>query len=244
MRPFPQAVKVLALLSGGKDSVAAIHVARQWGWEVSGACILQVTGDDSYMFHRPNARWAPLLAEAMGVPAFIGETHGEKEKELDDLEALLRRAKEETGAEGVVSGALASEYQRTRIERIGHRIGLKTFTPLWHKEPSAYLRWLIDSRFHVHFVAVAAEGLGRGWLGRTLTDRALLTLERQAARHGIHVAGEGGEYETLVVDGPVFRRPLLVKGHETHWTRDSGTWEVTEATLGPERAVPPPLPPE
>lgn len=225
-------VKVLSLLSGGKDSVAATHVVKQHGWDVVGACSLVVTGDDSQMFHRPNARWAPLVAEAMGLPLFRGETQGEPEKELDDLEHLLDAAKTATGAEGVVSGAIASEYQRTRIERIGHRLGLKTFTPLWHKDRRAYVRSLLAGGFHVMMVAAATEGLGQGWLGRTFTSRALDDLERQSLRFRFDLAGEGGEYETLVTDGPGFQRPIEIVRGERHWHRDNGWYEIHEARLG------------
>lgn len=234
-------MRVIVLLSGGKDSVAAAHVAAQHGWDVVGACVLQVVGEDSHMFHRPNARWAPLVAEAMGLPVFVRETQGVAEEELDDLEALLQQAKDATGADAVVSGALASEYQRTRIERIGERLGLKTFTPLWHKPPLAYMQGLVQARFHVRIVAVSAEGLGRGWLGRELNPRALVTLQRQAERFRFHLAGEGGEYETLVTDGPGFHRPIEIRGSQTHWQRDNGWWEVTDAALGPEQSVPAPL---
>jgi diphthine-ammonia ligase len=242
----PGRVRVLALLSGGKDSVAAAYVAANHGWEVAGACVLQVSGEDSHMFHRPNARWAPLVAEAMGLPVFVGETSGEEEREVDDLLDLLAVARDETRAEGVISGAIASEYQRVRIERVGARLDLKTFTPLWHKDPRAYLEWLVAARFHVRMVHVAAEGLGRGWLGRLLTPRALVTLERQSERFGFHIAGEGGEYETLVTDGPGFERALLVEEAVTRWERDSGTWEVQAARLGDTRSqgAPPALPEE
>ncbi|MBW3582465.1 MAG: diphthine--ammonia ligase [Euryarchaeota archaeon] len=235
-------MKVLALLSGGKDSVAALHIARLHGWDVVGACTLEVVGEDSHMFHRPNTRWTALLAEALEVPLFTGKTEGEQETELEDLGSLLRRARDETQADAVVSGAIASEYQRTRIERIGHRLGLKTFAPLWHKDPHAYVHSLIAARFHIHIVATATDGLGRGWLGRKLTRRALTTLERQAERFRFNIAGEGGEYETLVTDGPGFRRPLEVVSAEPHWHRDAGWWEITEARLGEPHDGPPPIP--
>lgn len=237
-------MRVLALLSGGKDSVAAIHVARQSGFEVVGACCLRVVGDDSHMFHRPNSMLAPMIAEALGTQGFQAETQGTKEAELDDLQGLLQKARDATGAEAVVSGAIASEYQRVRIERIGHALGLKTFTPLWHKPPANYMKWLVDARFHVRFVAVAAEGLGRGWLGRLLTPRALEALTHQAGRFGFHLSGEGGEYETLVVNGPGFQRPVVVDQVKTHWKRDHGEWEVQDAHVGEKQQQVPPLPEE
>lgn len=237
-------VRVLTLLSGGKDSVAATVVAQGWGFDVVGACSLHVVGEDSYMFHRPNSRIAPLVSQAMGIRSFIRQTEGSKEEELGDLEALLEEARDTTGAQAVVSGALASEYQRLRIERIGHRLGLKTFMPLWHKDPVTYMDWLVQARFHVRFVAVSAEGLGQGWLGRSLTPRALEALSNQARRFGFHLAGEGGEYETLVVNGPGFGRPIVVEEAQTHWRRDHGSWEVVSAHLGDEQVAPPPLPEE
>ncbi len=237
-------VKTLVLLSGGKDSVVASHVAAQQGWELVGACSLVVTGEDSYMFHRPNARWTPLVAEALGLRHFLGETDGAKEHELADLEALLVEAKEATGAEAVVSGALASEYQRTRIERIGHAVGLKTFAPLWHKPRIPYVRSLVQGGFHVMMVAAATEGLGQGWLGRTFTERALVDLERQASRFRFDVAGEGGEYETLVTDGPGFERPIEIVSAKRHWRRDHGWYEIEEARLGEPHSGPAPLPVE
>jgi diphthine-ammonia ligase len=237
-------VRVLSLLSGGKDSVAATYVAKSHGFEVVGACSLVVTGEDSHMFHRPNSRWAPLVAQAMGLRSFTRETQGEAEKELDDLAALLEDAKKQTDADGVVVGALGSEYQRTRVERIGHALDLKTFTPIWHKDPLEYMKWLIQARFHVRFVAVSAEGLGMGWLGRLLTPRAFEALCNQSQRFRFHLAGEGGEYETLVTNGPFFQRPLIVDEARTSWHRDHGTWDIQQAHLGESQERVPPLPEE
>lgn len=230
-------MRVVTLLSGGKDSVAATYVAQQWGWDVAAACTLRVTGEDSHMFHRPNAVWASLVADAMGLPAIVADTAGVEDAELDDLEALLARAKAETGAEGVVVGAIASEYQRTRVERIGHRLGLKTFTPLWHKPRRAYLDWLVHAGFHIRFVAVAADGLDESWLGRSLTPPALEHLARVAAARRIDLAGEGGEYETLVVDGPGFDRPVHVDEAVSHWDGHAGWWEIQKAHLGAVRTT-------
>jgi predicted ATP pyrophosphatase (TIGR00289 family) len=182
------------------------------------------------MFHVPNTDLAPLIAEALGIPLVVVETQGEKEHEVADLEAALAKLP----IEGFVSGAIASEYQRTRLEGIGHRLGLKSFTPLWHKRPEAVLETVSGPGWDVRFAAVAAEGLGEAWLGRRLDPDAARDLAALRARHGIHVAGEGGEFETLVLDAPCYQNRIDVARAEKDWRRDGGTWRVIEASLVPK----------
>ena len=220
-------MKVAALVSGGKDSVLALHVAQTTGWEVAHVVTVRSRASDSYMFHVPNTDLAPLIAEAVGVPLVSVATEGEKERELADLE----RALGELDIDGFVSGALASEYQRTRLEGIGHRLGLKSFTPLWHKTPASVLRTVSGEGWDVRFAAVAAEGLDERWLGRRLSTEAIADLDALHARHGIHIAGEGGEYETLVLDAPCYRQRIEVVRAAADWRRDGGVWRVEEARL-------------
>lgn len=220
-------MRVLGLFSGGKDSTLAVDVVRQWGWDVRGLVSLSVEGEDSWMFHRPNVHVTPTLAGAMGLPHHLARTSGEKEREVDDLENAVRDARKQFGAvDGIVAGAIASEYQRTRIERVGHRLGLRTFAPLWHKEPVALLRSLVAAGYDIRFVQCSAEGLTEPWLGRRLDASAVDDLESLRDRRGVHAGGEGGEYETLVLDGPFFRQRAVVDEATPEWRRDSGAWHV------------------
>ena len=223
-------LKVAALLSGGKDSVLAAWVAMNHGWEVTHAVTVRPRAPDSYMFHVPNTDLAPLLARAMGLPLVRVDTAGEKEAEVEDLAAALAKLP----IDGFVSGALASEYQRTRLERVGHRLGLKSFTPLWHKTPVEILRTVARHSWDVRFAAVAAEGLDERWLGRRITPDAILDLERLAQRHGLHPGGEGGEFETLVLDAPCYQQRVEVVRASSEWRRDGGAWRVEEARLVPK----------
>lgn len=223
-------MKVAALVSGGKDSVLAAHVAMQNAWDVTHVVTVRPHASDSYMFHAPNTDLGPLLAGAFGLPLVEVATTGEKERELDDLEAALATL----DVDGFVSGALASEYQRVRLERIGHRLGLKSFTPLWHKRPQEVLATVAGPGWDVRFAAVAAEGLDASWLGRRLDPAAIQDLARLHERVGIHVAGEGGEYETLVLDAPLWTRRIHVHAAHATWRRDGGAWHVDEATLTPK----------
>ena len=221
-------MKVAALVSGGKDGVLALWVAQNHGWNVTHVVTVRPAVDDSYMFHAPNTRLGPLLAEAMGLPFVEVRTAGEKEREVDDLERALAALP----IDGFVSGALASEYQRTRLEGIGHRLGLKSFTPLWHKNPEEILRTVSGDGWDVRFAAVAAEGLGEDWLGARLTPARVERLLALRDRYGLHPAGEGGEFETLVLDAPCYQRPVRVLRAEAEWRRDHGAWRVLAAQLG------------
>src|SRR5262245_23835433 len=136
-------MRVLALLSGGKDSVCVIDTARGWAWEVVAALTIVPAQDDAWMFHTPNLAAVRGVAQCLGVPLLEAPCRTGADEEVTDLEAAIAVAHRALGFEGIVSGALASEYQRTRIDAIGHRLGIKTFAPLWHKEPHAYVESLV-----------------------------------------------------------------------------------------------------
>jgi len=223
-------VRVAALISGGKDSVLAAHCAETSGWDVTHVVTVRSRALDSYMFHVPNTDLAPLIAQAMRKPLVTVETRGEKEAEVADLE----RALAELDIDGFVSGALASEYQRTRLEGIGHRLGLRSFTPLWHKAPKEVLATVAGPAWDVRFAAVAAEGLGEEWLGRRLDATAAGELLEIHERYSVHPGGEGGEYETLVLDAPCYHERIDVVRATSEWRRDGGVWSVEEARLAPK----------
>lgn len=208
----------------------ALHCAQNNGWEVTHVVTVRPRAHDSWMFHVPNTDLAPLIAEAVGLPLVSVDTRGEKEAEIGDLEQALAGLE----IDGFVSGALASEYQRTRLEGVGHRLGLRSFTPLWHKPPGEILRTVSGPGWDVRFAAVAAEGLDGRWLGRGIDPAAIRDLDALHARFGIHVGGEGGEYETLVLDAPCYRQRIEIVRARADPQRDGGVWRVEEARLAPK----------
>lgn len=219
-------VRVACLVSGGKDSILAANVAHHWGWTIAAFVTLRPEHPNPELFHHPNTEWVRLQAEAAGVPW--------RSRELpsgaDEAEAL-GTALRGLAADGIVSGALASEFQRTRFERVCHGLGLRSFAPLWHHDPAQHLRDLLATRIRARIVHVAAEGLDRSWLGRELDLAAAEQLSRVAARSRLNVAGEGGEYETFVTDAPLFRSRIEIEAASTRWRRDEGTWTIQKARL-------------
>lgn len=202
------------LFSGGKDSTFALYWAIQQGWDVRCLVSLMPSRADSWMFHTPNIQYAKLQAEALGLPLVAQATSGEKEKELDDLKAALRKAKETYKIEAVVVGALASDYQQERVNRVCEDLKLKTFAPLWHKDQDRMLREMIECGFEIIIQHVAAEGLSEKWLGRRIDQRCYDDLLLLHQKFGINVAGEGGEYESFALDGPIFKKRLVIEDAE------------------------------
>jgi len=200
------------------------------------ACLITVFPrlDASYMFHLPNLKWTPLQADAIGIPQLTQETLGVKEEELEDLAAVIWRAKEAFGLEGVCTGALASVYQKSRVERVCKDLDLECISPLWGTDAEQYLKQLVKDGFVAMVVSVSALGLDRKWLGRILDDAAIDELVTLSRKFRFHPGLEGGEGETFVLDCPLFRATVEVERAETRWKGDSGTYEIIDARLMPK----------
>ena len=211
-------MKVAALFSGGKDSVYAIYIARQYGWRVTHLITLTSEKQDSWMFHTININLTDKLSEIIDIPLIKKTTRGEKEEELKDLKEILK----DLSIDGVISGAIASEYQRTRIEKICYELGIKSFTPLWHKNQELLLREQVKAGFKVMIVGVFAHGFDESWLGRIIDDPCIDEIVKLHKKHGINTAGEGGELETLVIDGPIYKKKLILDDVSKEWRRDNG----------------------
>lgn len=224
-------MKLGILYSGGKDSTFALYWAMKTGHEVKCLISLKAERTDSYMFQVANIELTKLSAQALGIPIIFESTSGIKEKELDDLKRAIEKAKKEFGIEGVVAGALASNYQKERVEKICSALNLKCFAPYWHHDPEKYLCEIVAEGFEVIFTRVAAMGLTEDWLGRHLDSEAVEDLKKLNKKYGVHMGGEGGEFETLVLDGPLFKKKLKILEAEKVWEISEGEFVVKKAEL-------------
>ncbi len=220
-------MRVAALVTGGKDSILALYRAQQMGYDVEVLATMIPKRADSYMFHFPNIHLTDHLSRAVGIPLVKAETSGIKEKELEDLKKLLAPL----DVDGVVSGAVSSRYQKERIERICKELHIKSITPLWHEDPLDLLREIIDLEFQVIIVGVYAYGFDESWLGREINSATLEKLVELHDRYKISLVGEGGEYETLVLDAPFFKKRINILRSEINYEEHSGVLVVKEATL-------------
>lgn len=207
-------IKLGALVSSGKDSIYAMSLMQKQSYEIACIITLRSRNPDSFMFHTPGIDMVRLQAESMGIPLIEQDTEGEKEEELKDLKIALEKAKERHHIGGIVTGALCSNYQRERIEKIAGSAGLRVFSPLWHMDQETYMRQLIDEGFEFIITKVSAEGLEKSWLNRPIRQEDVDRLAAMNILNGINVAFEGGEAETLMIDGPVFRKRIRIEESE------------------------------
>lgn len=226
-------MRVAVLFSGGKDSTYALYWALRKGFEVKYLVSMHSESDESYMYHVPNIHLTELQARAIGIPIVKGFTKGEKEREVEDLKRVLEGLK----IDGIVAGALASQYQKERAERIVEELGIKLFAPFWKADPEKYMRTLILDGFDIVIVGVSAYGLDERWLGRKIDEKALEELKVLNEKYKVHIAGEGGEFETFVRDAPFFKARVVFDETEKIWDAytGSGVLIVKRAHLEPKR---------
>ncbi|WP_126663298.1 diphthine--ammonia ligase [Haloterrigena salifodinae] len=232
----------VSLFSGGKDSSWALYRALETGRDVSHLVTVHPTGD-SYMYHVPATELAALAAESIGIPlidvepddfeaAAAADSGAQGDDELEPLEAALTDldADLEGGIAGVTAGAVESEYQTSRIQGMCDRLGCELFAPLWQEDPRELADAMLEADFEIAIIQVAAHGLDESWLGRTLDHEALEELEALNEEYGVHILGEGGEFETLVVDGPHMDRQIGLE-YEKEWDGTRGRLRITDARL-------------
>ena len=202
-------MRAAVLFSGGKDSTYAYFKEKN-NYEVVCLITLFPKSSDSYMFHFPNIKLVKYQAKELNLPLLTKTTKAEKEKELKDLEIILKEAIKKYKISALISGALASEYQKSRIGDLCKRLNIKSVAPLWKINPEDYLKQLIKEKFEVIITGIAADGLNESFLGRKLDNKLIEDFKKLK----IHMGAEGGEYETFVLNCPLFKNKLKIKNQK------------------------------
>ncbi|EFO26677.1 ATP-binding domain-containing protein 4 [Loa loa] len=219
-------MRVVGLVSGGKDSCYNLMMCMEDGHDV--VCLANLhppDGDkeemDSYMYQCVAHTGLQVYSEACGFPLYRREIRGRPIKtgafyevtdddEVEDLYELLVFVKQKhPDIEAVSSGAILSSYQKNRIQNVCRRLNLESLTYLWNADQAVLFNEIISSGIEAIVVKVAALGLSVKHLGQPLIEMKDLLLDL-SNRYGVHICGEGGEYETFVVNCPFFKKRIIV----------------------------------
>lgn len=222
-------MKVVVLFTGGKDSTYAAYKARKDGLKVECLLTMAPRNPHSWMFHSVNINMTKHQATSMGVEQIIRGTAGEKERELEDLKAAISALKKDV--QGVVSGGISSSYQKNRIDQICRDLGLASVSPLWGRDPIELLREMREAGFEIIITSVAAEGFDESWLGRKIDEDCIRGLAKLQKKYGVNPSGEGGEYESFVVDAPFFKKRIEPVEAEKIWEGTNGYLLIKKAKI-------------
>ncbi len=214
------------LFSGGKDSVFAAYLAKKNGNEITCLITIMSENPDSYMFHTPSISKVKKQAEVMKVPLITQKTKGKKEEELIDLENVIKNAKKKFKIEAIVTGSVESAYQASRVQKICDRLELDCFNPLWQKDQFELLNDLIESNFKIIITGVFAYPLDKKWLGKEINSKFINDVKPLVDEYKINAAGEGGEFESFVLDCPLFSSELKIKKTDTSGKQNSWRMEI------------------
>ncbi|KAJ0063176.1 hypothetical protein NL108_013198, partial [Boleophthalmus pectinirostris] len=181
---------------------------------------------DSYMYQTVGHQAIELYAEAMDLPLYRRTIQGSSldtgrdyshtpGDEVEDLYELLRLVQEKERVEAVSVGAILSDYQRVRVENVCTRLGLQPLAYLWRRDQGELLSQMVSADLHAILIKVAAVGLDpEKHLGKSLAQMQPY-LHQLSKKYGVHICGEGGEYETFTLDCPLFRRRIVIDEMET-----------------------------
>ncbi|KAJ1966864.1 hypothetical protein IWQ62_002202 [Dispira parvispora] len=226
-------MKVVALLSGGKDSCYNMVECVRHGHDIIALAnahpdpTLGQDELDSYLFQTVGYDAVPMIAECMELPLYRRVIHGKPLKqtldynevvtddETEDLYELMKEVKaNHPDVEGVSVGAIFSSYQGKRVQHICDRLGLTMLAYLWERDQRTLLKEMYENGMECVLIKVAAIGLKPVHLGKTIREMYPLLCEL-SDKYGVHICGEGGEFESYTLDCPLFKRRIVIDKAET-----------------------------
>ncbi len=210
-----------SLLSGGKDSNFAILKMYKETKRLPCCAITVKAKKDDYLFHYENTEWVGLQCESMNIPWIY----------VNSLEEGLKKAKDEYGANYLLTGGILSFYQKKKFEEIAGNFEIKVISPFWGNDQISYMLSLIDEGIRYMIVKVAALGLGREWLGKIIGLEETKEIINLSKKYRFNPTFEGGEAETFVLQTPIYRKRIVIDEHEIIWEKDSGSYIIKKAHL-------------
>ena len=215
-------MKLAVLFSGGKDSSYVLFKTIK-----QVVCLISIISKnkESYMYHTPNIHLTKKQAEVINLPLIQIKTEGRKEKELIELKNAIKKSKEIYKIDGIVTGAIESVYQVTRIQKICAQLNLWCFNPIWKKNQIEHLNDILKNNFSVIISGVFAPNLNE-FLGKELNREIVERLIEMEKKYKINPCGEGGEFETTVLDAPIFKKKIIIKDFEIKKDYNSGVFII------------------
>lgn len=225
-------MRIAALFSGGKDSTYSIYLMKKLGHDVVSLLTIIPSFCDSMLFHYPDIRMSPYLAEAMAMPLHqFNSDQSSTDAESNVLSDALKFMRSEYGIDGIVHGGISSYFQKNVFEKSCQKYGLSVFSPVWHMDPKSYMHELLSANFSIVITSVSCLGLDSAWLGCRLDHDKVNNLEKLSSKYGFNLNFEGGEAETIVTDCPLYTKKFVITDSAVTWEGERGIFEILDFEL-------------
>ena len=205
-------MEVAVLYSGGKDSTYAIEKCLTKKWKIKYLLSVKPTRNDCYLFHFATVEHTKELAKILGLK------HIYEVCDVADLEKeaeIVRKVVEKNPVDALILGGVGlQETQLKSIREAVFPIGVEVFARHMGEDHASLVAEMIEKGYDIRITQVAVEGLGKAWLGKKLTPESFKELKKLSEKHGFHVGAEGGHYDSLVVDGPIFSKKIEIAESE------------------------------
>ena len=212
--------------SGGKDSCFACYEAMCQGYKVSHLVNFISKESRRVSFHGTEAKLIQLQSRAIGIRLLQKETtwDGYEQEFKEAVRSLIP-----SGVKGMIFGNIYLQDHKEWVERVCGELGIEAVEPLWGKTPEEILSSFIDAEFEAVIVSAQSKLIDRDWIGH-LVDRDFITYLKD---RNIDVCGENGEYHTLVINGPIFKRRIQLIESKTvardnHWLLDTVKYQLSQ----------------
>lgn len=224
-------MKVVVSWSGGKDSCFALYKALNDGLEVV-SLLTFMKSDEQSNFHGINAKLLEEQALALGLPLAKCVTNPDNYEE--QFQKTLLQFKEK-GVEGLVTGDIyeVSGHEERWLERMCREVDLKPIRPLWQGDTKQIYKDFIDAGFKATVVRTNPKALSDDYLGRELNEQFLEDIQKVG---GVDPCGEGGEYHTVMTDGPNFKNKINLIETEKLNVDGFGRLEIKSFEVKPKEA--------
>lgn len=202
--------KAAVLFTGGKDSCLALYKAKKSGYDIKYLLCVLPASQDAYMFHKPDFKLLRAQAKALGIPLLTEKSEVGEEQELKALKKLLKKVKGKV--KYIITGGIASQYQSKNIEKLCRKYNFEVKSPLWQLSGRQVWQECLSNDFKIMLCKIATEGLSEHWLGKIIDASLLKQLVSLSERYKFNLSGEGGDFESVVIDMPLFKEKIKLSG--------------------------------
>ncbi len=196
-------MKFIMAYSGGKDCTLALDRMIRQGHEPV-AMFTTISYEGFNHNHLIRKEVFQAYEECLGIPVIFcnaSEIH-----HTEPIYKELKEAIEKYDAEAICTGDIYLEHVALWNKRMTEDLGVEWSCPLWNEPTEAILNEFLERGYKARIKAVKRDRLGEEYLGKEITS-ALISEVKQK---GIDVCGENGEYHSITLNGPIFKKPLPV----------------------------------